>query len=121
MFADGKADVVAVRVTEGEMDAMVAVIGKLVRRVSGEVVVLWAAREDDAGDGAEEEEKREEEAVIDSNGMRRPEISEAAFAGLLVAFTFLLIFIPGFMCLWRIQPPQTFEMFDSNDVKKKMQ
>lgn len=57
----------------------------------------------------------------DLNAMLPLEIENAHFAGLLVGLVFLLIFIPGFLCLWNIQPPQTFEVFDSNDARKKMQ
>lgn len=53
--------------------------------------------------------------------MNPPEISAPQLTGLLVAILFLIIFIPGFMCLWRIQTPQTFAILDSNDMKKKIQ
>lgn len=52
---------------------------------------------------------------------RPPEINAAQLSGLLVAGAFLLMFIPGFLCLYNIQTPQTFAMLDSNEMKKKMQ
>lgn len=57
------------------------------------------------------------------NRMQKPEITTAGLIGLLVGFMFLAIFIPGFMCLWNIQPPQTFEVVEGggSDVRKKMQ
>lgn len=55
------------------------------------------------------------------NEMTAPEITSLQVTGLIVGFVFLLIFLSGFMCLWKIQPPQSFAIFDSNDLKKKMQ
>lgn len=55
------------------------------------------------------------------NRMRKPEISTATLTGLLVGLTFLAIFIPGFLCLWNIKPPHTFETVEGSDPKKKMQ
>lgn len=53
--------------------------------------------------------------------MLAPLIDAPQLAGLIVGFIFFLIFIPGFMCLWKIQTPQTFAILDSNDMKKKLQ
>lgn len=55
------------------------------------------------------------------NRMNAPEISTPVFTSLIVGFVFLIVFIPGFMCLWNIQPPQTFEVPSQNDPRKKMQ
>lgn len=57
----------------------------------------------------------------DAYYMNPPEINSAILSGLLVALIFLLIFVSGFMCLTRITAPETFEIMDSNDMKKKMQ
>lgn len=96
------------------------------RRVKGELVVLWAAREEGApqkggNDDGKGPADPKQGGKNSTGGMRRPEISEAGFAGLIVGFVFLMIFVPGFLCLWRIQTPQTFEIVEGNDVKKKMQ
>lgn len=100
----------------------------------GSLAVLWASRQDaDAAadaDGAEPPAAEGDTAVGDvaaapdskeANVMNPPEINSAALSGLLVALIFLLIFVPGFMCLTNITAPETFEIMDSNDMKKKMQ
>lgn len=97
------------------------------------MVVIWSSKQD-AGDGAAGDGAEGDNAGVDTDGgdaapkqnenpnsMLRPEIETPQLVGLLVGLVFLLIFIPGFMCLSNIQPPQTFEAFDSNDAKKKMQ
>lgn len=102
------------------------------------LVVLWTTREDaadaaddadaapgedpekPAADDAEDAEKPEEKST-EENVMQPPEIDASQLVGLLTAAVFLLIFVPGFVCLSRIQPPQTFEAFDGTDAKKKMQ
>lgn len=60
-------------------------------------------------------------APVIENRMRKPEISTPALTGLLVMFTFLAIFLPGFMCLWSIQGPQTFEVVEAAGPLKKNQ
>lgn len=42
--------------------------------------------------------------------MHKPEITDSQVAGLLVGLVFLFMFIPGIMCLYRIQSPQTFDL-----------
>ena len=54
-------------------------------------------------------------------GMIEPEISKDVFTSLLVVGLLFIIFIPGFLCLWNIQTPATFESLDEPNVIKKMQ
>lgn len=56
-----------------------------------------------------------------TTSMDPPELSAAVLAGLLVGLILLAIFVPGMLCLWNIQPPQTFESFEKDEAKKKMQ
>lgn len=55
-----------------------------------------------------------------STTMTKPPINADQLAGLVVAGVFLIIFLPGFFCLWNIQTPQTFTTLDS-DLSKKNQ
>lgn len=73
-----------------------------------------------AGD-SDTQDTNETSGSQDEKTMTPPEITAAQLTGLLVAVMFLIIFIPGFLCLWRIQTPQTFAILDSNDMKKKIQ
>lgn len=59
--------------------------------------------------------------LVKNTRMDPPEITVAGLTGLIVAGIFLAIFLPGFMCLWSIQTPQSFEATDRNDHHKKMQ
>mmetsp|Transcript_40207 Transcript_40207/g.98669 ORF Transcript_40207/g.98669 Transcript_40207/m.98669 type:complete len:226 (+) Transcript_40207:378-1055(+) len=61
----------------------------------------------------------EDEDGLLAGGMRPPEIDSAGVMGLLAAALLLLIFVPGFLCLWNIEPPQTFETPDRDGAKKK--
>lgn len=79
------------------------------------------AQEPVADGDADVAENPDADKDVADNVMRPPEINASQLAGLLVAFVFLLIFVPGFLCLSNIQPPQTFEAFDGADAKKKMQ
>lgn len=94
------------------------------------LAVLWASREDadaaaDADGGAEPPAAEGDAATGDvaaapegdgaaapegkqENVMNPPEIHSAGLAGLLVALIFLLIFVPGFLCLSNITAPETF-------------
>lgn len=129
--------VVNVQVKADETDALINVIKSRVTN-GDRIAVVWASREEadaaDAapadqppadGDAAKPDPGTADDAVEKDpkaeNYMNRPEISSAGFAGLLVTFIFLLIFIPGFLCLTKITAPETFEIMDSNDMKKKMQ
>lgn len=88
-------------------------------------VVHGAEQVVDAGAGsiAEEGAPAPESAAIagDVNRMRKPEISAATLTGLMVGAAFLTIFIPGFLCLWNIQPPHTFATVEGSDPRKKLQ
>lgn len=53
--------------------------------------------------------------------MDPPPITPGIAVGLIVAFILLLILMPGMMCLYNIQAPQSFEITDKDDAKKKMQ
>lgn len=73
------------------------------------------------GDNADAGDRGDEGALSDGKTMNPPNVTADQLAALFVGFMFLLIFIPGFLCLWRIQTPQTFAILDSNDMKKKLQ
>lgn len=141
MFADGKPDVFEVSVAENEVPELMNAIHAISPRANGDLAILWTGREEaaaaDDGDAKADDEGAEGVPKGDApqdpkddgegakkpneSGMHKPEISEAGVAGLVVGFVFFALFVPGFMCLWNIQPPQTFEMIDSSDMKKKMQ
>ncbi len=53
--------------------------------------------------------------------MDPPQVSVGGIAGLLVGFVLLLILVPGLICLYKIESPQTFDTMDKDDAKKKMQ
>lgn len=80
---------------------------------SNDVAIIFSIHDGDTNGSSD--------GTIMNNGMRPPEITVAQLTGLLVGLVFLMIFIPGFLCLWRIQTPQTFAMLDSNDLQKKVQ
>jgi len=57
-----------------------------------------------------------------ASGIMPPPISSEGFMALLVCALLLLIFVPGFLCLFHIQTPYAFESAESaGDVQKKMQ
>lgn len=144
-----KPTTVNVNVNAGETAALMDSIRTLARRDGAKLAVVWASRADaDAPDAPAADQPASEgdaaaaqdgvagadapaddaaaeapapDAKEDTNAMKPPEINSAGLAGLLVALIFLLIFIPGFLCLTNITAPESFEIMDSNDVRKKMQ
>lgn len=134
IFDNGEADVISLSVTNEDENGLSSALKALAERSNQKFAVLWTLREEAAAaepennsTAAKEDSKapdsdKAENAKADAvNTMNRPEINDAQVAGLLVGLVFLLLFTSGFMCLWNIQPPQSFGIFDSNDVKKKMQ
>ena len=141
IFSDEVTDYISVDVHDEDEEGIVSAIHTISTSTSGKLAVIWTVREDTADKDtkekdAESEKKDEttdaktEESDKDTKeegqsytavGMNHPEINEAQIAGLLVTLIFLIIFIPGFMCLWNIQSPQTFEIFSSENLMKKMQ
>lgn len=130
--------VINVQLKEGESAQLIDAIKSLASKHSY-MAVVWASRQDagaadaapadqpaagadpakpDAGDTADSASGAD---ATKGYVMNPPEISAPGLAGLLVAFIFLLIFVPGFLCLTRIATPETFDVIDSNDMKKKMQ
>ncbi|CAN8070436.1 unnamed protein product [Agarophyton chilense] len=63
---------------------------------------------DDAAQKAKDADSTDDSTAY-SRKMYKPELTESQLAGLLVALVFIILFVPGFMCLWRIQPPQSFD------------
>ncbi|CDF34666.1 unnamed protein product [Chondrus crispus] len=132
--------VVNVQLKEGESAQLIGAIKSLASRHSY-MAVVWASRQDaGAADAAPADQPAagadpaKPDAVNGNTAdsasgadatkahvMNPPEISSAGLSGLLVALIFLLIFVPGFLCLTRIASPETFDVMDSNDMKKKMQ
>lgn len=111
-------------------------LGVAAARANNNLAVIFALHQDAAEDPKDPAAEPPNLPVHDpsnpsgSNGtaadsdlltMTEPDISSAQLSGLLVGAMFFIIFIPGFLCLWRIQTPQTFAILDSNDMKKKLQ
>lgn len=130
VFTNGKPDVLTMFVRDENEDGFIHVLQSVSRKTKGSFALIWTTREGETEANAPENASAAKNSTATGNKgaprmhstyMRPPEISEAGLAGLLVAAIFLLVFIPGFLCLWRIQPPQTFEFGDSTDARKKMQ
>lgn len=149
VFDNGVSDVVSLTINNEEDENLWPALHTLATRANSRLAILWTTREDapaSAGSAADsapaegaaaganpatpkEGAEGSDVANSDAHGgaqknlyrMNPPEITPPQVAGLIVVLVFLLLFIPGFMCLYSIQPPQSFQIFDSNDMKKKMQ
>lgn len=150
IFSDDVTDYLSLNVHDEDEEGIVSAIHTISSSTSGKLAVVWTVHQDTADKDTtekkdaesdkkdettdaktEESEKDKKDESTDAKaeegqsytaiGMNHPEINEAQLVGLLVTGVFLLIFIPGFMCLWNIQSPQTFEIFSSENLMKKMQ
>lgn len=112
------------------------IVKALTEKTAGKLAVLWTTRDDAEANADPKVENMDADADAGqaddgSKGKRGiplahvplvlAEITVPQFTGLLVVLLFLMIFIPGFLCLWNIQTPQTFQQFDQADAAKKMQ
>lgn len=128
LLANGISEVLTITTSESN-ESLFQTLRTLAEKTSGKLAVIWTTREDTpeeaaAPDGQVDKNDDDSESLgakASENSMNPPEINTAQLTGLLVVLIFLILFVPGFMCLWNIQPPQSFDVFDSNDVKKKLQ
>jgi hypothetical protein len=60
--------------------------------------------------------------LVKNTSMDPPLITTGALVGLIVAAVLLMILLPGLMCLYNIQAPQSFDYtMDRDEAKKKLQ
>lgn len=144
IFNDGTPDVITAFVRDESTQGLLDAIRKMSLRTKGRFALVWTIREASIGTGSDvptsgraatkqgtttgatggnatQNTSSAKGNSTKSNVMNAPELSTAGLTGLLVTALFLIIFIPGFLCLWNIQTPQTFEVVDGTDVRKKMQ
>lgn len=140
IFTNRVPDLLAITVGDAhQLPSLIAALRIAAKRAGNNVAVVFAMRQGDAPAAGDAEPAPKDPSAdspggatvdnqtadagpsVDANVLLPPYITPDQLAGLLVAAIFLIIFIPGFMCLWRIQTPQTFAMLDSNDMKKKIQ
>lgn len=114
--------------SQAEVDQIFNSLYVIAQRTNNNVAIVFSLRQQedeqkevDANDATSADAAGVNGTTVSDSDMLPPDITAPQLAGLMVGFMFLAIFIPGFLCLWRIQTPQTFAILDSSDMKKKLQ
>lgn len=114
--------------SQAEVDQVFNSLYVIAQRTNNNVAIVFSLhqqegeqKEADANDTTSADTGGVNSTTVNDSDMLPPDITAPQLAGLMVGFLFLAIFVPGFLCLWRIQTPQTFAILDSNDMKKKLQ